>query len=77
MSFYSCLHSDMKNIRGTWVAQSLEHLTVDISSGLDLSGREFKSCIGLRGAHLKTIRGTWVAQLVKHLPSAQFMVLES
>ena len=33
--------------RGTWVAQSVKHLTLDFSSGHDLTVREFKPCIGL------------------------------
>ena len=33
--------------RGTWVAQSVKHLTLDFSSGHDLPVRGFKPCIRL------------------------------
>ena len=33
--------------RGTWVAQSVKHLTLDFSSGHDLTVREFKPRAGL------------------------------
>ena len=32
---------------GTWVAQSVECLTLDLSSGHDLTLREVEPCIGL------------------------------
>ena len=34
--------------RGTWVAQSVEHLTFDFGSGHDLVVHEFEPCVGLR-----------------------------
>ena len=42
--------------RGTWVAQSVKHLTLDLSSGLDLRVCELKPHVGLHaglGAILK------------------------
>ena len=33
--------------RGTWVAQLVECLTLDFSSGRDLAGHGFKPCTGL------------------------------
>ena len=33
--------------RGTWVAQTVKHLTFDFDSGHDLKVREFEPCIGL------------------------------
>ena len=44
--FEWCLHL-CKNIKGTWVAQSVEHPTLDFSSGHDLTVREFNPCVGL------------------------------
>ena len=35
------------NIRGAWVAQSVEHLALDFSSGHDLTVCEFEPHIGL------------------------------
>ena len=32
---------------GTWVAQSVKRLTLDLSQGHDLTAREFEPCIGL------------------------------
>ena len=32
----------LKPMRGAWVAQLVRHLTLDLSSGLDLRGCEFK-----------------------------------
>ena len=34
-------------LRGTWVAQSVKRLTLDLGSGLDLTGREFEPHTGL------------------------------
>ena len=36
---------------GTCVTTSVKHLTLDVSSGLDPQGREFKSHIGLHPGH--------------------------
>ena len=36
-------------LRGSWVAQSVKHLTLDFSSGHDLTVREFKLHLGLCG----------------------------
>ena len=33
--------------QGTWVAQLVEHLTIDFGSGHDLTVHEFKPCSGL------------------------------
>ena len=34
--------------KGTWVAQSIKHPTLDFHAGHDLMGCKFKPCIGLR-----------------------------
>ena len=48
MLTYTNLNSYLRmNYRGTWVAQSLKHLTLDLSSGLDFAVREMNPCIGL------------------------------
>ena len=39
------------NYWDAWVAQSIEHLTLDFSSGHDLMGREFEPRIGLCADH--------------------------
>ena len=36
----------IRGLRGIWVAQSVEHLNLDLCSGHDLLVREFKSCVG-------------------------------
>ena len=64
---------------GTWVAQSVKHLTLDLSVGLDLrvmSSSPMLSSNAGRGAYLKKKknRGAWVAQVVKHLPLAEVMI---
>ena len=33
---------DKEEVGGTWVAQLVKHLSLDLSSGLDLRGHEFK-----------------------------------
>ena len=35
-------------LRGAWVAQSVKHVTLDLSSGYDLTVCEFKPRMGLR-----------------------------
>ena len=41
---------------GTWVAQSVKHLNLGVSSGHDLAVREFKPCVGL---HTDSAEPAW------------------
>ena len=40
-----------ENLRGTWVAQLVKHPTLDISSGLNSHGHEFKHLIVYHSGH--------------------------
>ena len=43
MNLSSQMHFQLKrNLRGTWVAQLVKHLTLDFGSGHDLTVREFE-----------------------------------
>ena len=42
------LNEELNSPGGTWVAQSVEHLTLDFGSGHDLTVCGFKSHVGLR-----------------------------
>ena len=55
-----------------WVAQSVKHLTFDLSSGLHLRVMEFKpsAC----GAYLKKFKGRLGGSVVESLPSAQGII---
>ena len=45
---YVCMYMfKMMITRGAWVAQSAKRLTLDFSSGYDLTDPELESCIGL------------------------------
>ena len=38
---------EMQLYKGAWVAQSVKCLTLNFGSGHDLTGHEFKPCVGL------------------------------
>ena len=42
---------EKKQLRGAWVAQSVEHPTIGFNSGHDLMGHGIKPCVGLHAEH--------------------------
>ena len=51
-----CVHlpSTSAGIRGAWVAQLVEHLTLDFGSGHELTVRGIEPCIGLHAESAET-----------------------
>ena len=63
------------NVRGTWVAQSVQHLALDFVSGHDLTVCGFKSCIGLCADSAEPAWESLSFPLALPLPHSRYLCL--
>ena len=60
------------DMRGAWVAQSVKHLTLDFSSGHDLTVHEIEPRVGLC---TDRVEPAWILSLPLFLPLPRFFSL--